>query len=88
MARETVPERRVPEDERATYESLHAKLLQLEALLVMTCGEAGVSFSNMNDDLRDNYMAACADMARDCVKLTRALSDVVYKTNVPEVAHG
>lgn len=78
MASETVPDGQRPKDVRETYEDLHGKLLQLHSLLVMTCGEAGEAFSNMNDELRDNYMMACADMARDCSTLTQALGGVVY----------
>lgn len=78
MASETVPDGQLPKDERATYEALHGKLLQLQSLLVMTCGEAGEALRSMNDELRDNYMMACADMARDCAMLTQALGAVVY----------
>ncbi|CAG4919264.1 hypothetical protein [Paraburkholderia saeva] len=38
---------------------------KLSAMLTVTCGECGESFRMMADRIQDNYMWACADMARE-----------------------
>ncbi|OAJ61497.1 hypothetical protein A6V36_24300 [Paraburkholderia ginsengiterrae] len=37
---------------------------KLSAMLTVTCGECGEPFRRMSDNIQDNYMWACADMAR------------------------
>jgi len=53
---------------------LSAKLVQLEAMLMATHGEAGKSFRCRNDVLQDNFMWSCMDVATDCRALFNALS--------------
>jgi len=67
MATETV------NDEHAgdAFDTLTAKLAQVQSMLMMTYGEASESFNSMNEQLRDNYLWACESMVRDCVALTR-----------------
>ena len=38
---------------------------KLQAMLMQTYSLAGEDFRTMNDDLQNNYMWACADMARE-----------------------
>ena len=45
-----------------TVNSLSAKLL---TLLCNTYGEAGDSFRGLNDELQDNYLWACSDIAAE-----------------------
>lgn len=44
---------------------LETKTAHLEALLMMTYGEGGESFRTLREDLQDNYMWACCDMATE-----------------------
>lgn len=73
-------------DARDTHTSLTAKLAQLQALLMMTFGEARESIDNMNEKLRDNYFWACSDMANDCLKLADDLSPAIYERKSAETA--
>jgi hypothetical protein len=52
--------------------------IQLEALLYTTTGESGEKFRMVSDELQDNFMWACSDMAKELAAL---LSQV-------EVSHG
>lgn len=70
-------------DATAAHSQLTAKLAQLQALLMMTYGEARESIESMNDVLRDNYFWACSDMANDCLKLAEDLSPIIYKWTPP-----
>ncbi len=53
---------------------LDQKLAQLEAILVMTHGDAGESFRSMSDDLQDNFLWTCRTLASDCKELALGLS--------------
>lgn len=53
---------------------LEAKMAHLEALLMMTYGEGGESFRSMRDDLQDNYMWSCCDMATEIRELFQQLA--------------
>lgn len=44
----------------AAYENI----LKLNALLANTYGDSGPTFRNMHDDLQDNYLWACTDLAK------------------------
>jgi hypothetical protein len=66
-------------DPRDTWEKLTAKLAQLQALLAMTCDDAQESFQNMNNELQNNYMLACMQMAADCSMLVDSMGSVVYR---------
>lgn len=76
-------------DAMDAHSSLTAKLAQLQALLMMTYGEARESIDNMNETLRDNYFWACSDMANDCLKLANDLEPILFKwtpiTNATEI---
>jgi len=41
----------------------YSHILKLQALLANTYGESGPTFRNMHDDLQDNYLWACTDLA-------------------------
>lgn len=56
------------------FDRLSAVSKQLSALLHMTFGETGDSFRNHSDDIQDNFMWACGDMADEIAKLV----DVVF----------
>lgn len=63
-------------------ETIDTKLAQLQALLMMTFGEAQDSFDSMNDTLRGNFMWACHNLVEDCQSLLKTVT--VRK----EVSHG
>jgi hypothetical protein len=48
---------------------------KLSAMLTMTCGECGEPFRRMADNIQDNYMWACADMARELQNLVLGTSE-------------
>lgn len=75
MATETVNE----VDSMDLHTQLSAKLGQLQALMMMTYGEARESIDSMNETLRDNYFWACSDMVGDCIKLTDSIAPAIYK---------
>lgn len=52
-------------DKLGNLDKISGLSLKLHALLCNTVGEAGESFRNFNDEIQDNYMWACADMAGD-----------------------
>ena len=41
----------------------YGQVTKLEALIQNTFGESGPTFRNLNDELQDAYMWACADLA-------------------------
>lgn len=62
---------------------------QLSALLANTYGGAGESFREMNDQLQDAYMWACADMANAIAASLDELSTRrMAKRERAEVHHG
>jgi hypothetical protein len=79
------PLKRTPGDARDKWETLQDKTQQLEALLEMTYGGGSKTFNGLSQSLRDRYLWACADMARDCAELVDALGPAVYH---PEASHG
>ena len=60
-------------DEQAgdAFDTLTAKLAQLQAMLNMTYGNASETFNEMNERLRDNYLWACDGLVDDCIGLTK-----------------
>jgi len=54
-------------------DALTQKSAQLHAMLEMTYGEARECFSNMNRELRDNYLWGCASLAHEIEKLANAV---------------
>jgi hypothetical protein len=75
-------------DAREKYDLLANKLSQLAALLRMTHGNAGETFNEMNDELREKYLWACGDMARDCEELADLVGTRLYHLEGAEVSHG
>ena len=73
MADETVTQ-----DDRDNHELLSKKLGQLQAMLMMTYGNARETIDSMSDDLRDSYFWACADMANDCIELNDLIGLVIF----------
>ena len=51
-------------------DELSRKAAQLYAMLVTTYGAGFESFNDYNETIKDNYLWACADLARDITKLT------------------
>lgn len=80
MAKETVAQ----PDDRDTSEILYRKLRQLHAMLLRTYGEEGSNLQAMADELRDDYMWACADVANDCMALSEGLMGSLYKRQAVE----
>ena len=78
----------VSQDVRDDCNRLTRKLSQLEAVLHGTYGESQESFDSMGDDLRGNYMWACADLAGDCKALAEKISTAAHNgmTTTPETA--
>ena len=55
------------------FDKAHELTAKLEALLNMTCGEAGHLLRTMNPALQDAYMWACSDMATELKECVSAL---------------
>jgi hypothetical protein len=47
------------------FDRLHELALKLNALMAMTYGNARESFTCLSDELQDDYLWACGDMARE-----------------------
>jgi hypothetical protein len=56
-----------------TIDELSAAAAKLDALLIHTFGVGGESFRVMNDELQDNYMWACSDIASEIKELVSQL---------------
>lgn len=52
-------------------DQLHARLLQLHAMLTMTYGEGFETFDNWADSIKENYLWGCAMLAKECEELAR-----------------
>lgn len=50
-------------------DQLLGRLSQLSALLTAAHGEGAPSFARLSEGARDNYLWACASMARECSDL-------------------
>lgn len=48
---------------------LHGRLMQLEAMLTMTCGNGADNFQSWNDEMQDTYLWACNSLATECKEL-------------------
>ncbi len=68
----------VKQDVRDECNALTRKLAQLKAMLFMTYGDAQEGFDGMNDELKDNFMWACSDMANECHALSETISTTVH----------
>lgn len=55
-------------------DQLTAKTAQLQALLYMTTGDGREGFVTACDDIQENYMWACQDLASEIVLLARIVS--------------
>ena len=78
----------VKQDVRDECNNLTRKLAQLKAMLFMTYGDAEEAFSGMNDELKDNFMWACSDIADECFALSETISTTVHRhiPNTPTTA--
>lgn len=63
-------------------DTLNAKLSQLTAMLAVTYGCGGPTFREFNDEIQDNYMWACSDLADECRELFSALDQI--PDNLPD----
>lgn len=68
----------VHDSARDSYDILGQKLLQLQALLLMTYGSQREGFADLADEWQDNYMWACYDLAKDCYGLLEKSSPLYY----------
>ena len=57
-------------------DTIAANVAQLDAMLVMTYGDAGDDFRRMNDKIVDAYMWACADKASTIRRALNELTDL------------
>jgi hypothetical protein len=64
------PERTISIDK---IDKLGAASAKLDALLACTYGGPGESFRDMSDDLQDNYLWACSDLAGEIKTLVGQL---------------
>lgn len=55
-------------------DSLQQKLAHLDAMLLMTYGQAGETFRGMRDDVQDNFLWSCSVLASECHQLADGLS--------------
>jgi hypothetical protein len=60
-------------DALALTDQLTARQAQLQALLAMTHGNAGDVFRRMDADCQENYLWACAMIAREVGELMEAI---------------
>lgn len=65
MANENVSQRQAAD----AYNKLQSKLMQLNALLLVTYGESAEALNTLNNADRDAYMWACSDLASECSDL-------------------
>ena len=54
-------------------DALDAKLSQLSSMLVFTYGCGGSAFRSYTDEIQDNYMWACSNLADECRELAVAI---------------
>lgn len=78
----------VSQDVRDDCNRLTRKLSQLEAVLHGTYGDSREGFDSMADDVRENYMWACADLAGECKELAQRVSTAAHNRTMttPETA--
>lgn len=55
-------------------DELSKKAAQLEALLLMTCGEGGEVFRRKSDEIQENYLWSCSEIASEVSKLAQKLT--------------
>ena len=55
----------IPFEFRTMADELHAVASRLYALLCMTYGEGGEAFRMYSDEVQENYMWQCTEMASD-----------------------
>ena len=60
-------------------EDIDAKLAQLDAVLLMTHGNAGDSFRALRDDLQDNYLWSVRESLAQITAIWKRYSDVMAK---------
>lgn len=54
----------------------YARITKLRAMLVLTRGEPGEAFRNLNDDTQDTYMLACSDQAAELMAVLGAACNI------------
>lgn len=54
-------------------DELSGKLAQLRAMLTVVSGSGFESFNEFNDELRGNYLWACATLATECEQLADSI---------------
>jgi hypothetical protein len=69
-------------------DSLTKKSAQLYAMLSTTYGAGFESFNSYNDTIKDNYLWACADLARDIEKLSDHIASNGIKIGSNRAAKG
>lgn len=54
-------------------DQLHTKLYQLHAMTTAIYGEGFKSFEGLSDELKENYLWACADITKEALDLSKRL---------------
>jgi hypothetical protein len=76
-------------EEGELVNDLDSKARQLRALLVNTFASSGEGFRAMSDELQENYMWACADLATDMIERLEKLAGLhSARSDTLEVQHG
>ena len=65
-------------------DQLHARVLQLEAMLSITSGEQGETFRILSDEIQENYLWACGSFIQEI----RQLRNVIKAMNETEQSQG
>jgi hypothetical protein len=73
MATQTVNQS-LSSDDIENLDELSKKTAQLHALLHMTCGEGGEVFRRRSDEIQENYLWACSEIASSASKLAQKLA--------------
>ena len=68
----------VNQDLHLECNKLCAKLSQLQAMLFVTYGYEEGSFTEMDNEMKDNYLSACFDMAAECCTLSETIDSKVH----------
>lgn len=66
MAKATLDATASPIPNFDILDGLTTSLAQLEAMLLVICGDGGESFRRYNDDIQDNYLSSCIEKVKAC----------------------
>jgi hypothetical protein len=76
-------------EECGLVDDLDSNARKLHALLINTFASSGEGFRAMSGELQDNYMWACADLAREMIEKLEKLAGLhSVRPDTLEVQHG